>query len=242
MNTLISNFQMLVSLSLMSLLLGACSTIPTTNELEQMSKLIELEKGPCYGDCAIYTLTIFSNGVLQFKGEENTEKQGLFIKKIAQNDLRKLVKAFRDADFFGFQEAYRSNIPDQQTVTISFTDGGQTKIVAGKANRPESLLELQSMLEELANSKEWKLKPGSEESTVAFSEIIVSLVKGVNTEDWLDKYKPQNVQLKDALSPTGNYILITFNQEIIKAEELLELIRQDPDVIGAEFNQEVFNR
>ena len=241
-STLTSNAALVLVLALS---LTYCKTIPTTAELESLTKVIELEKGPCYGECSIFTLTIYENGIIQYKGEEFTEKKGVFIKTMPQNDLRKLVKSFRDAGFFSFQEAYRSNIPDLQTISITFNDGGRSKTVVGKDNRPEALMELQSQLEKIADTKDdWKKKSDKGgEGDEASKEIIVNLVKGVSTEEWLDKYKAQKVQLKETLSPTGNYILITFDTEITSPEDMLNNIRQDPDVFSAEFNTtEIYNR
>ena len=232
-------------LSAIVLALGcyACKTIPTTSELESLSKVLEIEKGPCYQECPVSTLTIYENGTMKFVGEEYSDKEGTFIKSIGQTELRKLVKAFRDANFFSFQSAYRSNIPDLQTVSITFNDGGNSKTVTGKENRPEELMALQNLLDQIADSDGWMFQGGNDEfEGGGGDEIIVSLVRGVNTDEWLGKYKAQNVQLKDALSPTGNYILITFDLEVITPDDMLELIRNDADVIGAEFNQEVFNR
>ena len=247
MKTLISTSTLISTLTLALIssiaFLISCKAVPSLAEMENLPKVIELEKAPCFGDCSVYTLTIYENGLMQYKGDENTDKEGVFVKNMPQNDLRKLVKAFRDADFFSFQSAYRSNIPDLQTITITFNDNGRNKVVTGKDNRPEALMELQSMLEEIADSEDWKYKEGRGGDDETFStEIIVNLVRGVNTEDWLDKYKAQNVRIKEALSPTGNYIVITFDPEIITPEDMLSRIRNDEEVIGAEFNREVYNR
>ncbi len=216
-----------------------CKTLPSEAQIENLEKVVEMEKGPCFGDCPMFTLTVYANGLVQYRGEEYTDKEGTHLKTISQNDLRKLIKAFRDTNFFGFENAYPSNIPDRQTVTITFYDDNQVKTVAGKDNRPEQLLALQQLLDEIAESEDWTAKASDDGEQAVNNEIIVRLRDGVNTEDWLDKYQAQKVQVKEVLSPSGSYLLITFDAEIIVPDEMLDLVRQDGEVIGAEFNREV---
>ena len=100
-----------------------------------------MEKNPCYDDCPIFKLTLYENGLIRYEGEDFVDKIGVYTKKMNINDLRKLTKQFRDAGFHTFDDAYRSDYPDQQTISITFDDEGTTKTIIGKADgRPEEIM------------------------------------------------------------------------------------------------------
>jgi len=73
----------------------------------------------------------------------------------------------------------------------------------------------------------------------AREEIIVQLAPGVQASAWIIGYGKQNVQLVRRLSPNGDYYLITSDPNIMGAEEMLEFLRQDESVLGAQKNQPV---
>ena len=71
------------------------------------------------------------------------------------------------------------------------------------------------------------------------NEIIVQLINSISADEWVQKYSRYGTKLVESLSPTGSYWLITFNTESVDPDILLENMRNDSQVIGAEFNMEV---
>ncbi len=216
---------------------------------DELAEVIEMEKTPCYQQCPVFKMTLYENGIVKYEGESYVDKEGLWSKKMNINDLRKLAKKFRDSNFFELEDVYRSEIPDQQTVTITFHDNGSSKTVIGKADgRPDIVLELQAQLDEIADSPEgWKEvfteeNPNMLSDGTITNEIVVQLVNGINVDDWINRYAQSEARLVESLSSSGRYWLITFNSSSIDPDLLLENIRNDPDVIGAEFNMQLDGR
>lgn len=219
------------------------SCTPQKLSVEQLAKVIELKKEPCFGDCPVYTLTFYENGIVQYLGKENVSKQGTHLKKMNINDLRKLVKTFEEANFFDFNNMYRAEYPDLQTVAITFNHDGRSKTVIGKSEgRPDALLELEAKLDAIGNSEDgWK--PQEDASTSGNSpvanQIIVQVLQNTNMEEWITRFAGQGVNIVESLSPNGTYWLLDFNTDATTTERMIEIFRNDDRVISAEVNRPV---
>ena len=228
-----------VSIALGLTILGCSSSNLKTKNL---TKVFEIQKQRCFGDCPVYTLTIYDNGLMEYIGEANTKKIGTYSKKLNINDLRKLTKEFRDGGFFNFKNVYRSFVPDLQTIIITFAEDGVSKTISGKEEgRPEELLVLEEKLEKIANSDGWrKLETKSDKSEAkSGNQILVEFVAEAVPDEWINNYARYELKLGENLSRRNNIWMVTFNTELIDPAKMLETIQRDPSVISAEMQSEL---
>ena len=68
-------------------------------------------------------------------------------------------------------------------------------------------------------------------------ELIVQLDPQVSPQVWVIPYGQYELTIKERISPNGNYWLLTFNPESIDPQQLLDRIRRDNYVFGAELNK-----
>jgi hypothetical protein len=210
---------------------------------ERQTARIALEIGPCYGRCPVYTLTVYENGLLVYEGLRYTQRQGRWGKMITRDAAAELIQAFEQSAFESYQHMYRSQIPDLAAVTITYTnDAGATKSVIGKDGRPDELIELESRLRRLAeNETGWmaldatSTTDGSATGTVP-GELIVELRPGIEPSAWVVRYSSQQVRIKQRIAPNQPYYLLTHDPGLLPTEELLQWLRQDPDVLSAQTN------
>ena len=225
------------------LLTTACwRTNPLAMNPERQTERIVMELGPCYGRCPVYTFTVYENGLLTYEGERYTQRQGLWGKMLSRDQVGELIKAFEQAPFESYQNMYRSQIPDLAAVTITYTnEAGNTKSVIGKDGRPDELIELESRLRRLAES-ETGWSPLNESSStgaatgVVPGELIVELREGVDPSAWIVRYSRQQVRIKQKISPNQPYYLLVHEPGVMPTEQLLQWLRQDPDVMSAQTN------
>ena len=227
----------LLGFSLFWILLFSCKTgnVP----VEKLTSVIEMQKQPCFGNCPVYDLVFYENGLIQYTGKQFVDMKGVHVKKMNINDLRKLVKQFEEAKFFEFNSMYRAPYPDLQTVSITFSNNGLTKTITGKSEgRPEEILALEAQLEAIITAPGWK----SQENQAATgsqkpqNEIIVQVLKNTNMEEWIEKFGEYGATVVESLSPSGTYWLINFNPEKVTPESMLDKLRNDESVVGAELN------
>lgn len=236
-----------ITLLTLALLLMASTCQPAlTKRVEGQAKRIEMSKAPCFGSCPVFTLSIYNNGIATYKGERFTDKQGLFAKKLDANTFQNLLKAFNNANLFQYPSIFRSEIPDMPSVTIFWTDDeGNEKEIKGKEGRPEAIMELEEMLDKIANSSGWLQEQGAASDLPAgaiANEIIVQLSPNVDPHVWVIPYGKQNLSLKEPVSTSTNYWLVTYDTNVMPPQEMIEWLRKDPYVLSAEFNKQATGR
>lgn len=152
-------YNYILLLSMISLLLSKCGEtnieLPPKN-LENLTKVAELYKGPCFGKCPVFTLSIYDNGLMVYKGHRNVNKRGEHYKVVSVSEIKELKKAFRQADFWNLQDNYASNIADAASYKISFFEKERSKTVQGNYDLPEPVKALIQKMDEIGNSEGWQ--------------------------------------------------------------------------------------
>ncbi len=65
---------------------------------------VELQRGPCFGSCPVYSLRIYADGRVNWKGEQNVQVAGEQTAAVPVAGAR----AHREVPVFGLPEALRS--------------------------------------------------------------------------------------------------------------------------------------
>lgn len=236
-------FQLLLLVAAGFILLAATCRPLTTKDLSELEPRIKMFKGPCFGSCPVYTLTIYEGGVVAYEGQRFTNRVGLHTKLMDTNTYRELIKTFEDANMWSFQNAYKAQIPDMATVTITYYKDSESKEVKGKDGRPAKIVELEDILTKIADSGGWEQQNGGDnygmpESVVA-DELLVNLSQEVDPSVWIIQFAKQDMQIVKRLSPNSPYWLFKFNADRMAPNEMLQWVQRDPYVLSAEFNKRV---
>lgn len=230
----------LIIILLLAIITTACLDATKPLKVKDSQKVIEMSKSPCFGDCPIYDITIYETGIATFNGIRNTDRLGLFVKKIGQEKVRQITNKCVAANLWQFQEVYKSNVPDLQTVSITYYEGKEKKTIAGKRERPIQVLEIEEILDEVAFSSGWELvedPPSDLPPGAKANELVVKLNRTVEALAWSKRYGKEAMVLKKSLSADKTFWLISFDEKVISTTEMLELLRQDPDVFSVQYNQ-----
>ncbi|MEM9847171.1 MAG: DUF6438 domain-containing protein [Bacteroidota bacterium] len=227
---------------------SSCSLFNSFNlketDLSQLDKLVEMSKGGCYGRCPIYELTIYDNGVMTYDGKRFTEKEGLYIKKMSDSDLKALKTMLKDANLRQFRDAYKARLPDLQSVSISYYEADFIKTIIGKDGRPDVVMEIQGELERYADSEGWELRAKNGDGLpdyIVENELRVSLQDNVDIYAWARKYRKQGMMVIRNMSTSNNLWLVEFNATKNDPKEVLAIVQADLEVANAEFNRKATN-
>ncbi|MEZ4991441.1 MAG: DUF6438 domain-containing protein [Saprospiraceae bacterium] len=225
--------------------LASCHAILKDTKLEDLEKVVSMSMGPCYGNCPVYTLTVYNNGVVSYEGERFTERRGTYIRDIGRKALKSLKQELVAANLWEFPSAFKSQIPDLATVTIEYFEDGRSKVIRGKDGRPPQVLKIQELLEQIADEGDWKQQTAPDmslpEDYVAH-ELIVQLDPDVQPEQWSRQYSRLDLRVVKRLSPTNSFWLVRYNTDAMHPNEMLRTMRKDPDVLNVEFNKSVIGR
>lgn len=223
---------------------SSCGITKNTN-IEELNEVIIMKKGPCFGRCPVYTLTIYDNGVAAYKGEQYSDKPGLHTRILSSEEFDSVRTEFKFANLWQYKDVYQGRLPDLQTVSITYYEDEDVKTILGKDGRPEKVVKLQKILEWIASNRGWKLKEKPDTGgpdNIITDQIIVQLDNGVDANAWVRTYRKQQMRVLKRISPNSYYWLVTFNAQLIPPNELLELVRNDFQVVGAEFNKKLKTR
>ena len=141
------------------LLIALSSTACTSHKAKKQQNLkpiITFQKTACFGKCPVYSLEIFADGKIKYKGEKNTDKIGEYVKSLSKDEIKSLKESFISADFFSFKDEYTSKKTDLPTTYISFENEGKYKKVKDYSDAPEPLKNLERMIEKIVASDGWE--------------------------------------------------------------------------------------
>ncbi len=212
----------------------------TAIDLGQLELLVAMEKSPCFGRCPVYSMKVYQNGVASYDGKQFSELEGLHVKRISNAALSELKSTLADANLFRFQDAYRSRLPDLQSVKITYYTEDRYKSIIGKDGRPEPVLKIQELLEEIVENGGWQPKnaeSGEKDSNIVENQMRVQLMNGVDINAWVRRYRRQEMTLIRGISANSNYWLVGFNAQKNEPEEVLAIVQADVQVVNAEFDR-----
>lgn len=223
----------------------ACKTTEKSEDISELSAEMSLTKGPCFGKCPVYDLTIYKGGMAAFEGKRFVEKFGLHTKKLDKKEYRSVLQAFENADLWSMEDHYESNVSDISKTTISFTQKDNTKTITGDITRPKQLKDLEKLLVAIANSDGWTLQsiPDREyPDNFITDELMISLKDKVEVRAWMQKYADWDLELVKEIGRGRNLYLFKYDHEKFKPAQVMNTLSLDEEVKVAEFNKEVKGR
>ena len=128
----------------------------------------QLVRGPCYGSCPSYSVTVDAAGAVRFVGEKSgagrrAPCQGERRWRISANAVAALEARVDASGFFGLQRAYRAHMTDMPTFTVTITRRGRTKTVTDyvglSVGMPQAMVDLENAIDEAANDRACVAQP-----------------------------------------------------------------------------------
>jgi hypothetical protein len=143
---------------------------------------IELDRGPCYGSCPSYSVTIEGNGRVTFVGRDYVSEVGRRETQISEDSVRDLLRAFEDARFFELEDSYWQQVTCLSLETITLYVGGRSKRVHNYGLRRRFDLQGHEL-------KDWQ----AQESLFALADAIDAAAR---TELWIKA--PHEIAVEDS--------------------------------------------
>lgn len=92
--------------------------------------LIKLARGPCFGSCPVYTLTIRSDGTVEFDGKQSVKVRGGQTDRITDAQFTQIISILNRVDFADLDDRAFSWCYDTPTVSVAVTSNGLKKQVS----------------------------------------------------------------------------------------------------------------
>lgn len=131
---------------------------------EGVDPVITMERTDCLGTCPVYSIKVYLDGRVAFKGETNVAVSGTHAGLISQTDLNTLVADFLAIKYFSLQDSYTTKKQPDGTETIAldlpttvttFNFRGRTKKVVDYFGTPENVVALESEIDRIVDVHQW---------------------------------------------------------------------------------------
>ena len=228
---------------------------PSLRNVDNYQKRVSYHRGACFGQCPVYTLDLYDNGLLVYTGERFTDRQGTWQRTIDRRRAQSLLDSFQRAGFENFPRSFRSQSAGASVIDLAYTDvNGRTYATSYTDYVPEELLELDRKLRALAEMEGYRFHadtlPASRSPYYRNgtgipdkpAQIIVQLAAGVNPDAWVVKYADQDARVVERVAPTSPYWVIEANAARMPTADLIEIMRADAEVLSAQVNNRVLPR
>ena len=137
------------------MMLGAASAYAQ----DESKVAITLERTACFGSCPIYTISILENGDVIYNGEKFVDVTGEQKSQLEPETVAAMVKAFEEAGYFDWKEAYDTmTVTDMPYIITSVTRNGETHRITryvGDSSAPLELAFLERWIDQMTNSQMW---------------------------------------------------------------------------------------
>ena len=121
--------------------------------------VVTLERGPCYGTCPVYKLTLYDSGKVVFEGKDHVRTRGTQTAAIGRERVAELVAEFEKLGYFSFKDRYTArHITDMPTAVTSVQAGRKVKRIEhyhGDSSAPKILTALENEIDAAAGSNRW---------------------------------------------------------------------------------------
>jgi len=125
--------------------------------------LVTFERGPCFGTCPVYVLTVFADGTVTFNGVSFVLAEGTQTATLPPQQVTEIYQAVLDTDFFDLEDRYEVAATDLPSILTTVTLNSQIKTVyhygLGCGTEldlaPSGLCALEALLEGIPAANGW---------------------------------------------------------------------------------------
>ena len=148
---------------------------------DSQSVVIHLERGPCYGSCPVYGVTLYGDGTVRYDGKDQVRVRGSKTAVIAPGAVRSLVEEIERSGFYSMNDAYTQvSITDAPSALVYVAADGRKKQVShylGDFKAPKALEILENRIDEVSGASRWTAAAAPSAGRTAASKEIASAGK-----------------------------------------------------------------
>jgi hypothetical protein len=200
---------------------------------------IKYERGPCFGECPVYVFYLLSDHHGLVESRYNLLEPGWYEADLDQEAVHQILMDIEPESWWNEDLSDLPEIADLPVMSILYKhkDGLRWFSVRGKISN--QIADVQQKIEHLVREARWKvttrrpLNPDVPEPT----DVIVQLKDGVDIQDWMRKYERFGIRLKKRIAPHQPYYLVSKDPGMGDANDFLQYIKHDEEVIDAQWDQ-----
>jgi Domain of unknown function (DUF6438) len=139
---------------------GGSTSVTHPKNMESLT--IQMSRGPCYGRCPSYTVTIHGNGSVEYVGDRNVKDRGPQVDRLTREQVVAVLQSLDRAQFPTLEDRAFRWCFDSASVGISVSADGSTKRVVSdsycdgaKAGAQAHFVQAADEIDAILDAKRW---------------------------------------------------------------------------------------
>jgi len=220
------------------------STTKTDTEPDWAPWVIKYERGPCYGQCPVFVFFLLSDhhGLIEVKG--NLLEPGWYVADLDQEAVHEILMDIESESWWNPDYGDVPEIADLPGLSILYKHKDGLRWIAVKGRFTDEMGKVFQKLDHLVTEARWKpttlrpVDPDVPEPT----DVIVQLKEGVDVHTWMKQYDSFGIRLKKKINPKMQFYVVSKDPDLRSANDFLQYLKLDPDVIEAQWDYPVSQR
>ena len=121
--------------------------------------LATLERTGCFGTCPIYSVTVRTDGTVEYEGRRFVKLRGHRVGKLDAHQLAALRAAFSEAKFLALEDRFACfEATDNPSAIVTYRSGDKVRTLRhyyGCLSAPKTMETLERKVDEIAGTEKW---------------------------------------------------------------------------------------
>lgn len=199
--------------------------------------LFQYEHGGCRGYCPIYKLLVHNDGTLEFNGFRNVEKVGNQMVKLSPDEFGRLKSQVLKANIWQYSEL-PITVADAPRRSFTVYQGRDEHKIKGAGELPKQLVELEDLIQEIAESHGIMVKNGvnSDDPANMTGEVVVRFQPGVDAEAFCKQFLEIKVQAIRRLDDKNTWLIGYYPSQIAEDPFMHNILENMEGVLDVRAN------
>lgn len=140
--------------------LSTSDETPVETDSVERTFFASIERTPCFGNCPTYTMTIYTDGFVEFHGTRGVDMIGDYTTTISDKKLENFKTQAKAIGFSEMKDKYDGPVSDLPSTTTVLMIDGERKEVYRRFDYPKRILILEQCFDDLIKTEKWTSSTG----------------------------------------------------------------------------------
>jgi hypothetical protein len=206
--------------------------------------VIKYDRGSCFGECPVYTFYLLADHHGLIDVRYNLLEPGWYEADLDQEAVHQLISDIEPESWWNQDLSDLPEIADLPGLSLLYKHKDGLRWIATRGKMSGSMTDVFQNLDHMVTEARWKptqqrpLNPEIPEPT----DVLVQLKEGVDIQMWMKKFEHYGIRLKKKVAPKMQFYVVSKDPSIGSANDFLQYIKLDPEVIEAQWDHALSSR
>ena len=209
------------------------------NNVASLPYVLKYERGPCYGTCPVYAFYILNDHTGLVHAKANLlDTAGWYAADLDDETIAEILELIEPTAWWSPELGDQPDIADLPAHSLTYQHNSGTRQLHIKSRMNTELQNVFTKINHLVTESHWKHTTARpiELAIPEPTDVIVHLKPGVDINAWMKKYDSYGIHLKKKIAPNQQYYLIAKDPAKGVANDFLQHIKLDADVVNAQWD------